>query len=260
MSLNPRLTHWRGRRVWIIGGSTGIGLALARALLARGARLAVSARDESRMRAAFAGDAGVVLASADVTRPESLVAAHANIRAQLAELDCVVLMAGTYFPTRAWELDAHSTRRIVTTNLIGIMDAVSVALPDMLRRQSGALVIVSSVAGYRGLPNALLYGATKAALINFAETLYLDVAPRGVGVYLMNPGFVATPLTAQNTFKMPALLTPEAAAERILAGLAAGRFETHFPRRFTSWLKLGRVLPYRWYFAAVRRFVGGEAS
>jgi NAD(P)-dependent dehydrogenase (short-subunit alcohol dehydrogenase family) len=112
------------------------------------------------------------------------------------------------------------------------------------------------VAGYRGLPKALVYGPAKAALINLAETLYLDLAPRGVAVYVIDPGFVATPMTAQNDFTMPALLTAEAAAAEIVTGLERGRFEIHFPKRFTLWLKLLRVLPYRLYFAAVRRSTG----
>ena len=107
-------------------------------------------------------------------------------------------------------------------------------LPALLAQGHGAIGIVSSVAGYRGLPKALVYGASKAALINFAETLYLDLRPRGLGVYLINPGFVKTPLTDKNEFRMPALITAEEAAAEILAGLRAGRFEIHFPRRFTG--------------------------
>ena len=116
--------------------------------------------------------------------------------------------------------------------------------------------LVASVAGYRGLPNGLAYGPTKAALINLAETLYLDLQPHGVGVSLINPGFVETPLTADNRFAMPALISPEQAANHILAGWQAGRFEIHFPKRFTWWLKLGRLLGDSLYFAAIRRATG----
>jgi short-subunit dehydrogenase len=116
------------------------------------------------------------------------------------------------------------------------------------------MAFVASVAGYRGLPKAAAYGPTKAALINFAETLYLDLAPRGISVFLINPGFVATPMTAGNDFAMPALISPQEAAGEIIAGFAHGGFEIHFPRRFTNWLKLLRLLPYRFYFPLVRRF------
>jgi len=118
------------------------------------------------------------------------------------------------------------------------------------------LSLVSSVAGYRGLPQALAYGPTKAALINLAETLYLDLAPHGIGVSLINPGFVDTPLTAQNSFRMPALMSPEKAALAIVEGWQAGRFEIHFPKRFTRVLKALRPFPDSWYFATVRRLLG----
>jgi NAD(P)-dependent dehydrogenase (short-subunit alcohol dehydrogenase family) len=138
-----------------------------------------------------------------------------------------------------------------------VLDAV---LPQLLRQAAAGanahLSLVGSVAGYRGLPNGLAYGPTKAALINLAETLYLDLQPRGVGVSLINPGFVETPLTAGNGFEMPALISPEQAADHIVAGWEAGRFEIHFPKRFTWWLKLGRLLGDGLYFAAIRRATG----
>jgi short-subunit dehydrogenase len=112
---------------------------------------------------------------------------------------------------------------------------------------------VGSVAGYRGLPKSLAYGPTKAALINLAEALYLDLRPQGVGVSLISPGFVDTPLTAQNQFKMPALISPQQAAQAILRGWAHGDFEIHFPKRFTLWLKALQLLPYSLFFAATRR-------
>jgi len=112
------------------------------------------------------------------------------------------------------------------------------------------------VAGYRGLPKALGYGPSKAALTHLAEVLYLDLHPRGLGVSVVQPGFVATPLTAGNDFHMPALITPEVAAAEILGGWARGEFEIHFPKRFTRWLKLMRLLPYSLFFRLVRRSTG----
>ena len=129
-------------------------------------------------------------------------------------------------------------------------------MPCLRRQAGGALAIVSSVAGYRGLPKALIYGPTKAALNNLAESLYLDLHPQGIGVALVCPGFVETPLTAGNDFDMPALISAEQAAGMMLEGLARGRFEVHFPRRFTGVLKLMRCLPYRLYFAIVARTTG----
>jgi short-subunit dehydrogenase len=127
------------------------------------------------------------------------------------------------------------------------------ALPQLMAQGSGHISLVGSVAGYRGLPQSLAYGPSKAALIHLAETLYLDLQGQGIGVSLINPGFVQTPLTANNTFRMPALITPQAAAQAILRGWAGGAFEIHFPKRFTLWLKLLRLLPYRLYFALVKR-------
>jgi NAD(P)-dependent dehydrogenase (short-subunit alcohol dehydrogenase family) len=141
-------------------------------------------------------------------------------------------------------------------NVGGVLNCLDVILPPLLTAGHGGVAIVSSVAGYRGLPRALVYGPTKAALINLAESLYLDLAPRGIGVYLINPGFVDTPLTQKNDFRMPALLPADEAARLTLAGIAAGEFEVHFPKRFTHLLRLLRTLPYPAYFAAVRRFTG----
>ena len=129
-------------------------------------------------------------------------------------------------------------------------------VPGLLAQGRGAIGIVASLAGYRGLPKALVYGASKAGLINFTETLYLDLRPRNIGVHLINPGFVKTPLTDRNTFRMPHLVTAEAAAAAIIAGLERGAFEIDFPRVFSRQLGLLRLLPYRLYFAAVRRATG----
>jgi NAD(P)-dependent dehydrogenase (short-subunit alcohol dehydrogenase family) len=155
-------------------------------------------------------------------------------------------------------MDLPDMLRHVQVNYAGALHMLDAVLPHFLARRSGGLPdahisLVASVAGYRGLPKSLAYGPTKAALINLAETLYLDLRDRGIGVSLVNPGFVDTPLTAQNRFKMPALIMPEQAAQEILQGWARGAFEIHFPRRFTGWMKLLQLLPYPISFAATRR-------
>jgi len=123
-----------------------------------------------------------------------------------------------------------------------------VITPYFLRRHRGGICLVASVAGYTGLPEALAYGPSKAALINLAQILYTDLAPRGIGVYLVNPGFVETRLTQQNNFAMPALISPAEAAREIILGIAKGRFEIHFPKRFTWWMKWLSRLPDRLRF------------
>ena len=257
MSLNRPLRNWSGARVWVVGASSGIGAAVAHALLAQGARVALSARSapELERMAALHGDAAIAL-PLDVTDAAAAAAALQRIVGAWGGIDFVLLCAGTHQPARAWEFDTGTARRLVDVNLNGVLNCLPPVVRQMLQQQSGAIGIVSSVAGYGGLPTALVYGATKAALINLAETLYLDLSPRGIGVFLINPGFVKTPLTDRNRFHMPALIGVDEAAREILAGLARGRFEIHFPRRFTRWLKLLQLLPYRLYFALVRRGTG----
>lgn len=257
MSLNPCIRDWRGRRVWVIGASSGIGAALARTLLALGARVALSARSTPGLaEIAATPGANTLVLPLDVTDAASVAPALQQVVAAWGGIDLVLWCAGSHSPVRAWELDAADARRLVDVNLNGVINGLPAVVARLLLQKSGGIAIVSSVAGYGGLPTALVYGATKAALINLAETLYLDLAPRGIAVYLINPGFVKTPLTDKNTFKMPALISAEEAAQEIIAGFASGNFEIHFPRRFTLWLKLLQILPYRWYFALVHKGTG----
>jgi len=254
MSLNPKLADWRGQRVWLIGASSGIGEATAKLLMQRGARLALTSRSLDALTALADGNAHV--ARADVTDHASLRAAFESICATLGGIDVVIINAGTHQPVRAWELDAAAAEKLVQVNLVGAMNVSALLAPYFAQSGGGRLAITASVAGYGGLPTGLVYGATKAALINFAETLYLDLAPRGVAVHLINPGFVKTPLTDLNDFKMPALIGAEEAAREILAGIERGSFEIHFPKRFTRVLKLLNLLPYRLYFPLVHRITG----
>jgi short-subunit dehydrogenase len=154
---------------------------------------------------------------------------------------------------RGFALDLEDAVRHMQVNYVGALNVLDAVIPQLLIQGSGHISLVGSVAGYRGLPNSLAYGPSKAALIHLAETLYLDLKGRGIGVSIINPGFVETPLTSRNDFEMPALLTPQQAALAILKGWAAGAFEIHFPKRFTLGLKLLRILPYRIYFALVGR-------
>jgi short-subunit dehydrogenase len=255
MSLNPKITAWQGKRVWIVGASTGIGEALARALAPVGAQLLLSARGMERLDALAASISGASVLGLDVSEASAWPAAAEAARARLGGLDVVIFNAGTYESLRAWALTAESIRRTMEVNVFGVMNGVAAVLPGMLVAGGGHLVIVGSVAGYRGLPNAAAYGASKAALINFAESIWMDLAPKNIAVTLVSPGFVATLLTAQNAFHMPALISAEEAARQILGGLARGEFEIHFPKRFSRFLKLLGLLPARLYFALVSRTV-----
>lgn len=259
--LNPPLRDWPGRRVWIVGASSGIGAATARLLHREGAMLALSARSAPALQALAeelggVGDASAQLLPLDITDAQAVAAAARRLLASWGQIDLVLVMAGTYQPMRADSLDLGAARAMLETNLIGPFNLLAALTPALLAQRRGAIALVASVAGYGGLPRALAYGPSKAALINLAESLYLDLHPRGIGVHLISPGFVATPLTAANDFHMPALISAEQAAREILRGLARGDFEIHFPRRFSRTLKLLRLLPYRAYFAAVRRATG----
>lgn len=257
MPLNPRIRDWTGKRVWIIGASTGIGAALAAHLALAGARVALSARSQDKLDVLAANLPGALVLPLDVRDAAALAAAYATIVKQWGGADVTLFNAGTYAPMRAQAFDLAGMDHHFAVNYHGVTNGLAAILPDYLRRahEHPLMAIVSSVAGLRGLPQALAYGPSKAALINLAEVLYLDLAPKGIGVTLINPGFVDTPLTQQNAFRMPALITVDEAARHILKGFAAGAFEIHFPKRFTGWLKTLRLLPYSVYFSLIRTLV-----
>lgn len=251
--MNPKITDWNGRRVWLVGASSGIGAALAHELARRGARLAVSARNADRLRALDIASARLL--PCDATDAASLAAARSELLAAWGGVDLVIYLAGDYAPMRADGFDQAAAEQILAVNFLGAMRLTATVLGDL--PAGGGIALVASVAGYRGLPRALAYGPGKAALIHFAECLYFDLAPKRIGVWLVNPGFVATRLTAKNDFDMPALLTPAQAALAMVDGFRTGAFEIHFPKRFTVVMKLLSHLPYRWYFPLVRRMTGG---
>ncbi len=255
MSLNPRMDSWQGRTAWIIGASTGIGRATAELLHAQGAHVFASARNEHALQQLAAQHERIVSLPMDVTDPESVRAA-ATVALAGGAPDLVMYCAGHYRAVRATSFDINEMLRHEQVNYVGALQVLDACLPTLLRERRGHISLTGSVAGYRGLPNSLAYGPTKAALINLAETLYADLHPLGLGVSIVNPGFVETPLTAQNDFRMPALMTPEQAAQAIVRGWARGDFEIHFPHRFTRWMKALHLLPYGAYFPAVRRFTG----
>jgi short-subunit dehydrogenase len=253
--LNHRIVAWGGQRVWLVGASSGIGAALAEELLQAGAKVALSARRADRLQAVAADYAGAIVAPFDILDQAAWSERYQYICAQTGGIDLIVFCAADYHPERSWEVTPESAANTLAVNLGSVYSGLATVLPDMLERGSGGIAIVASVAGYLGLPNASVYGPSKAALINLAELLYSDLQPRGLNVYLINPGFVQTPLTAKNAFPMPALQTPQAAARAIRRGFNAGDFEIHFPKRFTLLVKLLRLLPYRLRFAFITHFL-----
>ena len=265
--LNPPISDWAGQRVWIVGASSGIGAALAQALQRAGARIAVSARRADALREVINQAPTAPVDAPDPVLPaevlpldindvQSIEQAFRQLNDHWGGIDVIFWVAGVYQPMRVETFDLTQAQRMLDTNLIAVFKGLSVILPTLLRQGCGHLVLVSSVAGFRGLPHALVYGPTKAAMINLAESLYLDLHPRGIGVSVVNPGYVETPATAINDYPMPAIISAPEAAQRTLAGVARGEFEVHYPKRFTLWLKLARLLPDRLYFALVRRVTG----
>ena len=246
-----------GKRIWVIGASSGIGQACAKAMIASGAKVAVSGRrvEQLNQLVCSASNDQVLVLPVDVAIELQIAQAHQMILERWGGLDLLLFVSGMYVPMRADNFDIAIAEKTINTNLLGTMRAVAAVLPMMLKQHAGHIAIVGSVAGYSGLPKALAYGPSKAGIINFCETLYYDLLPQGVSVHMISPGFVATEATAQNDFEMPALMSPEQAAQEILQGIQAGEFDIHFPKRFSGFLKFLRILPYPLYFWIVRRFV-----
>lgn len=243
--------------VWLIGASSGIGAALAGQLLAAGYRVAASARRGERLRALRAGlsasadDFGVF--PVDVTDSDAAHEVAGAIEVAMGPIDIAIINAGDYRPMPLAEFDIALFRQLIDVNYLGVVHCVAALLPPMLARRAGQILVTASIAGYRGLPLAAPYSASKAAAINLAEALAPELRKAGVHIRVINPGFVDTPLTRKNSFRMPFLLAPDAAARRIVAGLNGSSFEIAFPRRFAWLMKLLRCLPYRLYFPLVSR-------
>jgi len=247
----------RFSKAWVVGASTGIGRALTLELAKQGVDVVASARGSAALGEVVATGAalpGAIQALAfDVTDNDATGTAHRDATTLLGQIDLCVSCAGTYTAFSAQDFSTETFRRMVEVNLMGSVHVLEAAMPDMIARGSGNIAVVSSVAGYRGLPAASAYGATKAALINMCESLKFDLDQAGVKLQLVDPGFVETPLTALNDFKMPFLMKADAAAQAFYRGLLSDRFEITFPKRFAWQLKLLRCLPYAAYFPLVRR-------
>lgn len=246
-----------GKLAWVTGASTGIGRALALRLVRDGWRVAASARGADALER-LEGEGGGTLRAfpLDVTDAAAAVQVVAEIQRALGPIDLAIVNAGTHAPTPATGFEAATARRIIEVNLVGATNTLAAAMPDMIERKSGHIAVVASVAGYRGLPRAAVYSATKAGLIALAEGLKFDLDRSGVKIQVINPGFVRTPLTDKNDFAMPFLMDVDDAVERIMRGLAGSAFEIAFPRRFVWILRLLGCLPDRLYFPLVAKATG----
>jgi short-subunit dehydrogenase len=237
---------------WITGASTGIGRDIAIQLASRGVTVAASARSADRLAGLGPHIEPFPL---DVVDAAAMAKAASDIEARLGPIDLAIFAAGTYAPVAVDSIDPEAFARTMAVNYQGVVNGLAAVLPNMLERRSGHISWIASVAGFRGLPKAASYGPTKAALINLAESLKPELDLHGVKISVVNPGFVETPLTAQNTFKMPFLMKPEDAARLTIDGLAKGKFEIAYPWPFVTMLKIARLLPYGLYFRLVKKSV-----
>lgn len=241
---------FENKKIWIVGASTGIGAELAKALAKQRATIALSARDTSKLidiKGQLEGlDHGIY--PLDITDSEKVKNTAENILKDFGRIDSVIFMAAAYKPHADEQADLSILKQIVDVNLTGCLNVVYSVLPILRRQNFGQIAICASVAGFRGLPNGQPYCATKAALINLAESLYIENKDKNIDVRVINPGFVKTRLTDKNDFEMPFIITAEKAANYIINGLKGNKFEIHFPKRFTYIMKLIKHLPNSLYF------------
>lgn len=235
--------------VWITGASTGIGHEIALQLAARGVTVAASARSADKL--ALLG-ANIRPYPLDVTERTAVLATINSIERDLGPIDLAVLAAGTYTPVDVEGFSPAIFEIAMATNYLGVVNALAGLLPPMMSRRAGHVAWIASVAGYVGLPKAAAYGPSKAALINLAESLKPDLDIRGITVSVINPGFVETPLTAQNDFSMPFLMQAPEAARLSIEGLLKRRFEIAYPLRFVIIMKLARLIPYVLFFRLIQ--------
>ncbi|TCU10494.1 SDR family NAD(P)-dependent oxidoreductase [Rhizobium sullae] len=245
---------------WISGANSGIGRALALKLAGEGYKVAVTARNHeelAELQAEARGLCGsIVVLDGDVTDPEDMEHVLASIEYEHGALALAVFNTGIYQPVYAQELNRADFEKSFAVNLSGVVNCLLPAIRHMKAKGQGQIAIVSSAAGYGGLPTSAAYGATEAALINMAESLKFDLDKMGIRIQIICPGFADLPAARENSLPMPPLVSPEEAAGQIAAGLKSSRFEVSFPKRFTYMLKLLRLMPYGLYFRLVNRSAG----
>ena len=246
-----------GKVAWVTGAGKGIGRSLALRLAADGWTVVASARTEKDLVSLEQTAPGgrVIAFPLDVTDVARADVTVAVIENRLGPLDLAILNAGTHEPTPAAGFSALAARRLIDTNLTGTVNCLAPVMARFMERRAGQIAVVASLAGYRGLPTAAAYGASKAGLINLCEALRPELDAAGVDLRLINLGFVRTPLTDRNEFPMPFLIDVDEAVDAIMHGLACRTFEIAFPRRFALIMKLLRLLPDRLFFTVTRRMI-----
>lgn len=239
------MRSWANKRYWLVGASEGLGAALAHRLSACGVELVLSARSESRLRALAETLPGrVEILPMDVADINSVHAAADAV----GQIDGMVFLAGVYWPMAATDWRSDEAVQMADVNFTGLIRVLGDVVPAMVDRDSGHIVITGSLAGFRGLPNAIGYGASKAGTVSLAESLHADLRRTGIDVQLVNPGFIRTRLTDKNDFTMPFLMEPDEAAQRMFDHMCTDRFKTSFPTVFSWLFRLGQLMPDWLYF------------
>lgn len=242
------------QKFWIVGASSGIGAELAKQLATQKHHITISARRQEKLdEVAKVAPEYLSTLPVDICDPQSIENTFKVFAGENNFPDTIILNAGIYTPQTAKKFSFDRAAEVMDVNYLGICRMLERILPILIARGSGKIVIVASVAGYQGLPKSLSYGPTKAALINLAEGLNIELRNTGITVQIVNPGFVKTPLTAQNKFPMPFLIDVEEAATFIRKGMNSSKFEIAFPRPFVIILKLLRLLPYRLSLPLIKR-------
>ena len=242
------------KKIWITGASSGIGKALALKFAQEGWQVAASARRESLLNEISELNKNISSFPLDVTDKERCKKVFEEIKNKYQNIDICFFSTGTWDPKKEKDIDIEQMESVMKINFFGTLNCIKTVENYFKDKKSGHISIVSSVAGYRGLPNSTGYGASKAALINLAESLYFDFGRHNVRISLVSPGFIKTPMTDKNEFKMPFLKTPEFAADKIYNGLVNGsNFEIDFPKELTLILKLLKILPNRLYLYLIKK-------
>ncbi|MCU0899603.1 MAG: SDR family NAD(P)-dependent oxidoreductase [Cypionkella sp.] len=239
------MRDWTGKRYWLIGASEGLGLALATLLSRAGAEVILSARSEDRLAAAVATLPGKASAVACDVSDRASVQAAAD---QIGPIDGVVYLAGVYWPTKAQDWDAEQVEAMCDINFTGCARVMGAVLPGMVARGRGHVVITGSLSGFRGLPGAIGYAASKAGVMALAESMYADLRDSGIEVQVANPGFIRTRLTAKNDFSMPFLMEPEGAAREMFDHMNSDAFKKSFPMVFSWLFRLSQFMPDWLYY------------
>ncbi|MFM8186177.1 MAG: SDR family NAD(P)-dependent oxidoreductase [Alphaproteobacteria bacterium] len=249
------------KNCWIIGASSGIGLELVKKYYENDYNVVISSRslnDLENLKTTILAENPqknneIFIANFDVVKIENFTDALQNILQKFSQIDLVIFASALYERFNAENFDLNLAKKIIDVNFNGFLNLLHLIIPQFLKQKSGHIACIASVAGYSGLPQSFVYGASKSALINLCEGIYPELKHKNIALSIINPGFVKTRLTEKNNFEMPFIISPKQASDYIYQGLNAKKFEIHFPKKFTYILKFLRILPYGFYLKIITK-------